>query len=1005
MSGHFLLSRIKNLGEFYEIGYNITNYGHGGISMQFSNLDAYELIKEQQLNDINSEGYLLRHKKSGARIALISNDDDNKVFYIGFKTPPTDETGVPHIIEHSVLCGSEKFPLKDPFVELVKGSLNTFLNAMTYPDKTVYPIASCNEQDFKNLMDVYLDAVLHPNILKYKEIFMQEGWHYELEDMDAPITINGVVYNEMKGAYSSPDEMLQNAIFHTLFPDNTYGKDSGGNPVRIPELTYEAFLEFYKKYYHPSNSYIFLYGDCDMQERLEWLDQAYLNAYDSIEVTSQIELQEAFDQVKDITDKYPIGNEESEEDNTYLAYSKVVCDIHDKTLRQAFSVLDYVLISAPGAPVRQALIDAGIGQDVYGSFDDGTLQTTFHVCAKNANASDKVRFVEIIENTLKDIVAKGINKTSVLAAINSSEFRFREADFGSYPKGLLYGLECLDTWLFDDNSAFEAMEMLDVFEFLKQQVETGYYEGVIQKYLLDNTHGTVITLEPEKGLNTKVEAELEAKLAEYKESLSTKELEQIIEDTKRLEEYQEEEVSEEAMQTLPMLKREDMRKEVLPFSNIEERIGDIPVVRHDVFTNGIDYISFMFDAGDVAAEDLPYLGLLRSVLCFVDTESYSFSELNNVINIHSGGISSGLTVYADSKAQGVYYNKYEFRIKMLEDKVEESLEILKEILLTSKIEDVKRLTEIIAQTKSRLQSVLSSAGHVVSATRSLAYASKYGFIQDATTGIAYYDEICKMDMQMKENPELVIARLRKMVQQVFGQERLLVSFTAEKESYDRAVTAIQTFVEALPKGTKAGEMPDYILGQRNEGFTDASAIQYVSRSGNFVKHGYKYTGALNILRMILSYDYLWNNVRVKGGAYGCSSSFLRTGDSYFTSYRDPNLGKTNEVYEKIPAYIREFKADEREMTKYIIGTLGAMDAPLYPEGKGHRGITAYMKKLTLEELQAERDEILQASDEDIRALADLVESVLSDGNLCVIGNENNIQKEKGLFMTIKSLNE
>ena len=973
--------------------------------MQFSNLTSYELVKEQQLNDINSKGYLLRHKKSGARIALISNDDDNKVFYIGFKTPPTDETGVPHIIEHSVLCGSDKFPLKDPFVELVKGSLNTFLNAMTYPEKTIYPIASCNEQDFKNLMDVYMDSVLHPNILKYEEIFKQEGWHYELEDMDAPITINGVVYNEMKGAYSSADEMLQTTIYKSLFPDNTYGKDSGGNPAYIPELTYEKFLEFYKRYYHPANSYIFLYGDCDMQERLEWLDKEYLSAYDEIEVTSQVEKQGAFAEVKDITGKYPIGSEESEEDNTYLAYSKVVCDIHDKTLRQAFAVLDYVLISAPGAPVRQALIDAGIGQDVYGSFDDGTLQPVFHVCAKNANISDKARFVEIIESTLKDIVAEGINKTSVLAAINSSEFRFREADFGSYPKGLLYGIECLDTWLFDDNATFEAMEMLDVFAFLKEQVETGYYEGLIQKYLLDNTHGAIVVLEPEKGLNTKVEAELEAKLTDYKARLSEEELEKIIEDTKRLEEYQEEKVSEEAMQTLPMLERKDMRKHVLPFSNIEEHIGDIQVIRHDVYTNGIDYISFLFDAGDVVAEDLPYLGLLRSVLAFVDTESYSFSELNDVINIHSGGISSGLTVYADSKEQGVYHSRYEFRIKMLEDKVQESLEILKEIILTSKIDDVKRLTEIIAQTKSRLQSVLSSAGHVVSATRSLSYTSKYGYIQDATTGVAYYNEICKMDKLMKERPQQVIAKLRKLMEQIFGQERLLVSFTAEKDCYDRAVPAICNFVESLPIGKKAELMPEYPMCQKNEAFTDASAIQYVSRSGNFVKHGFKYTGALNILKMILSYDYLWNNVRVKGGAYGCSSSFLRTGDSYFTSYRDPNLGKTNEVYEKIPEYIRNFHADEREMTKYIIGTLGGMDMPLYPEGKGQRAITAYLKKLTLEELQEERDEILGATDEDIRALADLVQAVLSDGNLCVIGNENNIQKEKELFMNIKSLNE
>ena len=973
--------------------------------MHFEKLEAYDLIKEQELNDINSKGYILRHKKSGARIALISNDDDNKVFYIGFKTPPTDETGVPHIIEHSVLCGSEKFPLKDPFVELVKGSLNTFLNAMTYPDKTVYPIASYNEQDFKNLMDVYLDAVFHPNILKCEEIFKQEGWHYELEDIDAPITINGVVYNEMKGAYSSPEEMLQTLIFKSLFPDNTYGKDSGGNPAHIPELTYEAYLEFYKRYYHPSNSYIFLYGDCDMEERLDWLDKEYLSAFEEIEVVSQIAPQKAFDVVKEVSGKYPIGNDELEEDNTYLAYSKVICDVSDKTLRQAFLVLDYVLISAPGAPVRQALIDAGIGQDVYGSFDDETLQTTFHVCAKNANASDKERFVEIIENTLRKLVTEGINKRSVLAAINSSQFRFREADFGSYPKGLLYGLDCLDTWLFDNESVFDSMEMLAVFDFLKQQVDTGYYEELIQKYLLDNTHGVVISLEPEKGLNTRIEEALEKKLADYKASLSKEDLKKIMEDTRRLEEYQEEEDSEEAKQTLPMLERKDMREKVLPFSNIEEKIADVSVVRHDVFTNGIDYISFLFDASDVEKEDLPVLGFLRSVLAFIDTDSYSYSELNDEINIHSGGISSGLSTYADSKDSGKYHMKYEFRIKMLEDNLEKSLGILQEIILTSKVEDVKRLAEIVAQTKSRLQSALSSAGHVVSATRSLAYFSQYGYIQDATTGIAFYDEICKMDMQMKTQPELVISRLQKVIQQIFCQERLLISFTAEKESYKKSVPVLKSFIEALPKGVGASEMPAYTLGKQNEAFTDASAIQYVSRSGNFVKHGFAYTGALHILKMILSFDYLWMNVRVKGGAYGCSSSFLRNGDSYFTSYRDPNLGKTNEVYEKVPEYIRNFQADEREMTKYIIGTLGNMDTPLNPEAKGHRAMSAYLRGLTVEELQAERDEILKATDADIRKLADLVEAVLSDACICVIGNENNIQKEKDLFFNISRLNK
>ena len=973
--------------------------------MSFLGLEAYELLKEQELNDINSKGYILRHKKSGARVALISNDDDNKVFYVGFRTPPEDETGVPHIIEHTVLCGSDKFPVKDPFIELAKGSLNTFLNAMTFPDKTMYPVASYNDQDFKNLMDVYMDAVFHPNILKYEEIFKQEGWHYELEDKDAPITINGVVYNEMKGAYSSPDESLLKCIFEGLFPDNTYSKDSGGNPDFIPELTYEDYIAFYKKYYHPSNSYIYLYGDFDIKERLEFMDKEYLCAYDAIEVDSEIEAQKPYGEVKYITEKYPIASDESEEDNTYFAYAKVVGNISDITLCQAFAMLDYALVSAPGAPVRQALIDAGIGQDVYGSFDEGLYQPTYTVFAKNANACDRDRFVEIIESTLKKVVEEGINQTSILAAINSADFRFREADYGHYPKGLLYGLSCMDGWLFDDMDVFTHLELLEVYDYLRAQVGTRYYEDLIQKYLLDNTHGVVVALESEKGLNQKREEELEAKLAAYKETLSDEELEKIIADTKHLEEYQEEPSPEEDLLKLPMLKREDMRKEALSFSNIEEYIGDIKVVRHDVFTNGIDYVSFLFDAEDIEAEDIPYMGFLRNVLAFVDTENYSFSELTNEINIHSGGISNGLGVYADAKVKDKYHIKYEFRLKVLEHELENALGLLKEIILTSKIDDVKRLAEIVAQTKSRLQSVLSSSGHVVSATRSMAYFSQYSYIQDATSGIAYYDEVCKMDALMKEQPEVVIERLRKVTNLMFGKSRLMMSYTNVEDRYKKAVPVFERFIQELPEGTTKGVSNRLVLGKRNEAFTDASSIQYVSRSGNFVEHGFAYHGALNILKMILNYDYLWMNIRVKGGAYGCMSSFLRTGDSYFTSYRDPNLRKTNEVYDGIPEYLREFTADEREMTKYIIGTLGGMDIPLYPEGKGNRSMTAYLKNISFEEIQRERDEILCATEDDIRNLADLIEAVLKGENFCVIGSETNIRKEEDMFLNIRSLNE
>lgn len=967
------------------------------------NVAAYEVLEQRRIEDIASEGYILRHKKSGARVCVISNDDDNKVFSIGFRTPPEDETGVPHIIEHTTLCGSDKFPVKDPFVELVKGSLNTFLNAMTYPDKTLYPVASYNEQDFKNLMDVYLDAVFHPNITKYQEIFMQEGWHYELESEDAPLTINGVVYNEMKGAYSSPDEVLQTAIAQALFPDNTYSKNSGGDPDHIPELTYEHYLDFYHKYYHPSNSYIYLYGDMDVKERLEWMDRAYLSAYESMEIDSNIPMQKPFDAMKFVETTFPITDDDPEENNTYLSYNMVIADVLDPTLYQAFTVLDYVLVSAPGAPVRQALIDAGIGQDVYGSYENEMLQSFFSIVAKNANKGDKDRFVRIIEDTLQNLVENGLNKDSLLAGINSEEFRFREADFGQFPKGLLYGLQCMESWLFDDKKPFIHLECLDTFEYLRSQISTGYFEDLIRKYLLENKHGAVVVVAPQKGLNSAKEAALEKKLAEKKAAMSAEEIQNLIAQTKHLHAYQEEPSPEEDLKKIPMLKREDMRKDAMPFDNREDTIGEIPVVHHDISSNGIDYVTLMFECGDISQEDIAYLGVLRAVLGYVNTKHYSYAGLFNAINIYTGGISCGVSVYPKVNERDLVSVKFEVRIRVLEKNLEEAMKLVDEIVRTSDITDVKRLTELIAQVKSRLQVSLSSSGHTVAAMRALSYQSRYAFYQDATLGIEYYQHVVKLDEQIRTNPEGVVKKLQEMIGKVLVRKRLMVSFTADQKAFEAAKPVMETYLNRIAQGDAAGEQTKLELSRKNEGFTDASQIQYVARGGNFRDHGFTYRGSLKILKLIMSYEYLWINIRVKGGAYGCMSSFLRTGESYFVSYRDPNLGKTIDIYEHIPDYLRSFTADERDMTKYVIGTFGSLDTPMNPEAKGSRSMSAYLQELPFEQIQRERDEILHATPEDIRNLADLIAAVLEDDSLCVIGNENAIRAESGLFDSVQTL--
>lgn len=971
--------------------------------MTIHDLAEYEILDEHRVEDVQSDGFILRHKKSGARIAILSNNDDNKVFYIGFRTPPEDETGVPHIIEHTTLCGSKKFPVKDPFIELAKGSLNTFLNAMTYPDKTVYPVASCNDQDFKNLMDVYLDAVFNPNITKYEEIFKQEGWHYELTGKDDELKINGVVYNEMKGAYSSPDEVLSSQIYRSLFPDNTYSKDSGGNPEYIPKLTYEAYLDFYHKYYHPSNSYIYLYGDMDVVERLEWLDKEYLSLYDYKKVNSEINKQPAFDEIKNVEAQYSITMDDSQENKTYLSYNRVVGDSLDKMLYQAFDVLDYALVSSPGAPVKQALIDAGIGDDVYGSYDAGILQPVFSFVAKNANASQADEFESIIENTLKEVVKTGINKEALLAGINSSEFKFREADFGQFPKGLLFGLNCLDSWLFDDMKPFIHLECLGTFAKLRKAVDTDYFEKLIQEYLLDNTHGSSVTVKPKRGLGNEREEALAKELSDYKASLSDEEIKKLIEDTEHLKKYQEEPSSDEDLRKLPMLTRADMKKNAMPFSNIEDELLDVKVVRHDIESNGIDYISFLFDAGDFAQSELGYLGFFTNALGLVSTEKYSYTDLANATNIYTGGISTGTASHPDIKDRNNFVFKFEVKLKVLEKNLDKALELMEQMLLSSDFTDTKRLGELVAQIKARLQANLSSSGHLVAAMRSMSSFSRYALYQDELKGIAFYRSICHIEKELSESPKSVSDKLAAIAKKLFARNRMLISFTGNNEAYGNAKPSLEKVIAGFNKMSTVGNQAEVHFNTAKEAFIDASQIQYVAKTGDFICEGYEYTGALRLLRIILSYDYLWINVRVKGGAYGCMNTFLRSGESYFVSYRDPNLSDTLDVYDRIPEYIKSFSPDERDMTKYIIGTFSALDTPMNPEAKGSRSLSAYLEGITYEQIQKERNEILNAQPEDIRRLADLVEAVLKKDSICVIGNENMIKESAGLFENVEKL--
>lgn len=972
-------------------------------SKELADMPAYELVTEENLEELKSHGLVLNHKKSGARVIVLSNDDDNKVFSIGFRTPPTDSTGVAHIIEHTVLCGSKKFPAKDPFVELVKGSLNTFLNAMTYPDKTIYPIASYNEKDFHNLMEVYLDAVFYPNIYNKEEIFKQEGWHYELEDLDGEIRYNGVVYNEMKGAFSSPEQQLYRLIQHSLYPDTAYGTESGGDPDSIPDLTYEDYLNFHRRYYHPANSYIYLYGDVNIEEKLEWMDQEYLSHFDKISIDSTIHKQAPFSQMNEVIEYYPITEEESSVEKTYLSYNVSIGTSLDREKYLAFQVLDYVLLEAPGAPLKQALLDAGIGQDIISSYDNGLLQPCLAIIAKNSEEEKKEKFLQVIKDTLANIVKNGIDPKALKAGINFYEFKYREADFGAFPKGLMYGIQILDSWLYDDTKPFIHIRANDTFAFLKEQVGTNYFEELIEEDILKNTHASLVIVKPKQGLTTQKESIVKKKLADYKESLSQEELLELIEDTKKLKQYQEEPSSKEEIEKIPLLNREDITKKARPIYNDEKEEAGIKVIHHNLFTNGIGYIKLLFDVKNIPEEKIPYLGLLSTVLGYVNTKRHSFLDFSNEVNIHTGGIFNAVNTYGNYNKLGEFRAMFEVKAKALYEELPATFELIDEMIHETDLTDEKRLYEILSEIRSRLQMKMNSSGHLIAASRASSYHSPSAYFDELTSGISFYGFIDDLIINYESKKTELVRNLEELMNEVFLKENLLISYTADEEGYHAFTDQIGMIADKLSTQTGKKITNDFKPIKKNEGFKTSSQVQYVARSGNFIRSGFKYTGALKVLRTILNYDYLWINLRVKGGAYGCMSGFSYTGNAYLVSYRDPHLKETNHIYEKTEEYVKNFNADERDMTKYIIGTISGIDTPLTPSGKGTYSLSAYLSEITMEDLQKERKEILSARIEDIQELSGVVKSIIDDGNICVIGNEQKIEENKELFMEVKNL--
>ena len=963
--------------------------------------ETYELMQESELKELNLKGYVLRHKKTGARVICLPAEDTNKTFAIAFRTPPVDDSGLSHILEHSVLCGSEKFPVKDPFVELMKTSPNTFLNAMTYPDKTVYPVSSCNDKDFANLMDVYLDAVLHPLLHKDERIFRQEGWRYELDNEDGELSLNGVVYSEMRGAFSSPDGILERYSKNSLFPDTSYGFESGGAPEAIPTLSYEKFSAFHKKLYHPSNAWIYLYGDCDMGERLDFIDKAYLSAYDSEDIDSGLKLQQAFEAPRTLTVSYPIGADEDPEGRSYYSMQWVTGENSDIRTMGALSILEQVLIDSPGAPLKDALLNAGLGKDISGLNESEMLQGYFSISAKDAPSGKLDEFAQLIRTTLEKIAAEGINKTALRAAISNSEFQTREADFGGLSKGLIFGLEILRSWLYDREDPFRPLRYNDDYAYYKDHLDDGYFEDLIRRIFLENPHCSLLEMLPEPGKAERDEAALKEKMAQIKAAMTADDLQKLNEASADLRRWQETPDSEEALSSIPKITVADLAKNARLLENEEDEADGVKLIHRNAATSGIDYVQLFIPLNGLPQELIPWLGLYKACFNEVSTQDHDYRELFDLGMELTGGMSFGIEAVNRYKTNS-WTPLITVSMKALDEKLEPALELLQEILLKPRFDEEKRIREILAETVTDMRQKLIEAGHAAAVRRAASYYDEKALFSEMTAGLEFFRFVSDLENDLGNRMQETGEKLAETVKRIFTRSGMILNVTAEADNYPHIKALLAEFVRAFPESHEncfALPLPD----KKNEGIKTSGAVGYVAMAGNFLVAG-PYTGALAVLRSALASGYLWQTVRVLGGAYGCMCRFPMSGDAYFASYRDPNIRETKEVYEGIPAWLAQAELPQEAVDGFIISTVGGgFDAPLTPSMKGGGDFRLWLAGVTQEDVQKEREEALACTPEILKGLAPYVKAVLDQDNFCVFGTSAGIDADKELFLRTETL--
>jgi hypothetical protein len=962
---------------------------------------GFKLLEKRFVKEVNAECLYFEHVKSGARLFKIASDDPNKTFSIGFKTDPETDCGTPHIMEHSVLNGSKNYPVKSPFDVLSKGSLITYLNAWTGGDFTCYPFASMNNKDYFNVLGVYLDAVFNPMLYKDPRILKQEGWHYEMESVDGPITYKGVVYNEMKGSYSNPTRVLYHHVYKTLFPDNGYGFSSGGYPPAIPKLTYDMFLDFHKRYYHPVNSHIMLYGNADLDKELAFIDKEYLSKYDSAKRPVSFPMQKPFGKMKEETGYYPVTEGSDTENQTYLSLNFVAGKNSDRATTMALTMLTDLLINQEAAPVRLALQKAGIGQDVSATLDENQ-QNIFEIIVQNANAKDKDKFREIVMNTIAEVAKTGLDKKAVEGAINRTEFQLREGNDAQ--KGITYNFQILPGWFFA-NDPYLTLEYEKPLAKVKTALETNYFESIIKDYIINNPHTLLMVLEPKPGMEKENNAIVEKELADYKASLTLEQKQKLVDETKELIEYQKREDTPETLAKMPLLERKDINPKAEYYSINQNKINGVPVLQHEEFTNDVVYARLLFDMRTLPQEQIQYASLLANVLGSQNTENYSYGDLDKELNIHTGGFSAFFNTFLENQDDLKMIPKFVIESKAMNKKVGKLFDLVGEIINKTRYTDSDRLKEIIVRLQSRLEAQVKQDGYSCAVSRLASYCSSSGMFKELIGGIEFYRFVSDLAKNYDAKKDEIINNLTGCASLLFKKENLTAFVTCGKSDVDAYNNSLEKFIPTLTSGEVV--INNWILQpeKKNEGFITASKVQYVSKGYDFSKLGYKWNGKIRVLEQILSTDWLQTRLRVIGGAYGGFCNIYTSGQVFFNSYRDPNLKETLDNYDAIPGYLDKLEVNDKDMTRYIIGTVANLDNPLTVSQKGTAALKYFFEKTTQADVQKDRDQVLSTTLADIKSMKKFVMDILDQKAYCVYGNEEKIKSAKELFGKVEPLSE